>query len=363
MTTNTDIVNRALQAIGTRTTVTDAELAASSTNEAIQANIILAKTRDDLLRMAPWNCALFFRNLQLISAASGTPENSSPALNLWIPGLPPPPWLYEYQYPSDCLKACWIVPQFQGGFSGGVPITTAVTGGGPQYWNGPPVRFKVHIDRFFPVESAAVVAGGSGYAVGELITLNQTGDVPSDFPVGASPTLRVATVSAGAVLTVTIQNDVMDADPVVGGSYFERQTNPQAQVSSDGSGTGATFNLSYGSKSDQRVIVTNQESALMAYCRRVTDPNIMDSLFQTAWINVLGASLAMALTSDKATANRLVSLANAAIIEARKADGNEGLTVNDVTPDWLRIRGADYVGGVTQDGANGFDWGGLWQGW
>ena len=33
MTTPTDIANRALQVIGTRTTVTDGELAANSTNE------------------------------------------------------------------------------------------------------------------------------------------------------------------------------------------------------------------------------------------------------------------------------------------------------------------------------------------
>ena len=42
MTTNTDIVNRALQTIGTRTDVTDGELAGNTTNEAKQANLILA---------------------------------------------------------------------------------------------------------------------------------------------------------------------------------------------------------------------------------------------------------------------------------------------------------------------------------
>src|SRR5258708_23502150 len=39
MTTKTDIVNLALQAFGSRTTVTDAELLANGSNEAIQANL------------------------------------------------------------------------------------------------------------------------------------------------------------------------------------------------------------------------------------------------------------------------------------------------------------------------------------
>ena len=51
MTTNTDIVNRALQVLGTRTTVSDSELATNGSNEAIQANLILTKYRDKLLRM------------------------------------------------------------------------------------------------------------------------------------------------------------------------------------------------------------------------------------------------------------------------------------------------------------------------
>ena len=43
MTDNVDIVNRALQVIGTRTTVTAAELANQTSNEAIQANLILTQ--------------------------------------------------------------------------------------------------------------------------------------------------------------------------------------------------------------------------------------------------------------------------------------------------------------------------------
>ena len=46
-------------------------------------------------------------------------------------------------------------------------------------------------------------------------------------------------------------------------------------------------------------------------------------------------------------------------MEARKADGNEGLTVNDVTPDFLRVRGGYGVGPNYEYSPNtDFDWGG-----
>ena len=111
------IVNLALQKMGTRTTVTAAELATNSTNEAIQANIAISQTRDELLRLAPWDCASGMIDLQYITSMPGTPENqSTPVSQLqWTPGLPLPPSSYEYQYPEDCLRALSIIPQFNTG--------------------------------------------------------------------------------------------------------------------------------------------------------------------------------------------------------------------------------------------------------
>ena len=67
----------------------------------------------------------------------------------------------------------------------------------------------------------------------------------------------------------------------------------------------------------------------------------------------------MALTGDKKLANMAIKEANRLIELARVGDGNEGLTINDVTPDWLRVRGVDwatpYSGPYT-----GYDWGGMW---
>jgi hypothetical protein len=357
MTQIADIVNRALQVPGTRVTVTAAELSANNTNEAQQINLQLNLTRRELLRMAPWNCAFKTANLVYITSSPGTPENESAQTTLWQPGQPAPPWSYEYQYPVDCLRACTLIPATQTGFAGGVPITTAVTGGAAAFWQGPPVKFKVAVDTFVPVTVAAVALGGSSYVIGEIITL--ASGLNTTTPIGAPVQLKVLTLSGSAVATVSVVNVMPGADEVIGGSYFQSQVNPIAQGSTSGVGTGATFNLTFGPAAPQRVILTNQEFATMSYVQDVTDPNIMDDAFQDAWAKILGASVTIPLTGDKKLANLAIGMANQIIEKARVMDGVEGLTINDVTPDWIRIRGVDfpepYSGPYT-----GFDWGGMW---
>lgn len=358
MTTVTDICNRALQVIGTRTTVSDSEIANGTSNEAIQFNLIYDTYRDDLLRMAPWNCALKTANLNYITSVPGTPENSSPATPLWTPGQPAPPWAYEYQYPVDCLRAVFVIPANQTGFASGVPLTTAVTGGAAAFWQGNPVRFNVAIDQFYPVIAAAVVAGGTGYAVGDIITLPR-GPITSP-PVGAPVQLRVLTAPAGVVGTVAVVNAIIGEAIPKGGSYFARQLGTIAQDTTTGSGIGATFTLTFGDQGDQRVILTNQEYATLAYCRQVINPNVWDTLFQTALVNAVGGGLAMALRGDRNVANDMVERVNQAIESARSIDGNEGWRVNDVTPDWIRIRGSAWPDGMTSGPFSGYDWGGGW---
>lgn len=361
MVDKTAIVNLALQSFGSRTTVTAAELLANSTNEAIQANLTYDNTRDSLLRMAPWDCAFFAANLVYISSVPGTPENTSPATTFWTPGQPAPPWAYEYQYPADCLRACYITPQSATGYAGGVPITTAVTGGAPAFWQGPPVRFKIGIDRFFGVSAAAVVSGGTGYAVFDTITL-PIGPITS-APIGAPAVLVVSAVAGGVITTVTVQGTVRDNAVTSGGSYFAKQTNPIAQSSTSGSGTGATFNLTFANLADdQRIILTNQEFAILNYIRAVTNEAVWDPMFQDAMQNALGADLCMALSGDKTLANMCVNKANKSILQAREVDGNEGLTINDVTPDWIRIRGLNDPG-YTSGPYGSYDWGGLLSSW
>ena len=263
MTSEVDIANRALSAIGTRSQI--AALTEDS-NEARNCKLLLEPLRDEVLRMAPWNCAMNFANLSLICAAPGTPENPSAGSSTWDKGVPPPPWSYEYGYPSDCLRPIYVVPQFTTGFASGVPITTAVTGGAPAFWNGPPVRFKVAID----------------------------------------------------------------------------QIGPAGKPSKEGV--------------DTRVILTNQEQAILAYIKRVTDPDVWDDQFQQALVAALASRLVVSLTGDKGLAQLKQGEANQYITLARQSDGNEGLTINDVTPDWIRTRGISYQAWEFSPNIM-FDWG------
>lgn len=101
----------------------------------------------------------------------------------------------------------------------------------------------------FVATSATVSAGGSGYVVGDTITA--TGGTAVSQPV-----FQVATLSGSAVATVTV------AYP---GSYSAKPSNPVAQGSTSGVGTGCTLTVAYNdpSSSDYRAIFTDQAAALI----------------------------------------------------------------------------------------------------
>ncbi len=222
------------------------------------------------------------------------------------------------------------------------------------------MKFNIAIDQFFGVASAAVVAGGVGYAIGDSITLAQAPQ--GSPPLGAPVVLQVATVAGSAVATVTVVPSVINE--TIGGSYFANLAGAtQAQGSTTGIGTGATFTLTQNSPAvDQRIILTNQEFAIGNYVRDISDTNMFDFDFQEAFSLILGARLCIALTGDKQLANTKIAEANAMVIEARGTDANEGLKVNDVTPDWLRIRGIDFVEDYSGPYNTGFNWGAIWPG-
>jgi hypothetical protein len=213
----------------------------------------------------------------------------------------------------------------------------------------------VAIDQFFSVNAATVVAGGSGYVAGDIITLATT--PPNTNPIGAPAQLQVATIGGGgAVATVTVVNAIQGEATALGGSYFAAQTNPVAQSSTTGVGVGATFNLVFQA-TDQRTILTNQEFAILNYVRQVTDPNVMDPQFIQAWVAGLAGRLVFQLTGDRALANQKLQEANSFIATARIGDGNEGLTINDVVPDWIRVRGFDAIDPGVLGPNLQFDWG------
>jgi len=151
--------------------------------------------------------------------------------------------------------------------------------------------------------SATVSAGGSGYAVGDTITA--TGGTAVVQPV-----FQVATLSGSAVATVTV------AFP---GSYSAKPSNPVAQGSTSGSGTGCTLTVTYNdpTSSDYRAIFTDQAAAVI-------------------WPK-LGASSFMSTLMSKATAYDVLKVL---------AQAGTGITFDSTTsPATISAPSVPYQGG------------------
>ena len=87
------------------------------------------------------------------------------------------------------------------------------------------------------------------------------------------------------------------------------------------------------------VILTNQQAATLVYTSRITNPNMWDGTFVEALRYYLGARICMALTGDKAMAKESFEYAQELVKKAQAINGNEGLTIIDNTPDWMKVRG------------------------
>lgn len=69
---------------------------------------LYAQTRDELLRMSDWGFAE--RNVSLNLLKSAPVSGYFPPVT-WDPVVNPPPgWLFEYGYPSDCIKVRAVKP-------------------------------------------------------------------------------------------------------------------------------------------------------------------------------------------------------------------------------------------------------------
>src|ERR1700733_7110522 len=96
MTTTTDIGNRALQLVGTRTTM--ASLAEQS-NEASQINLVFTAIQNWCSGLANWNFARNTALLNVFKVAVGP---------TWSNAYPSPGWNYQYQLPTDFIRAIYL---------------------------------------------------------------------------------------------------------------------------------------------------------------------------------------------------------------------------------------------------------------
>lgn len=95
MTSQIDIANRALSKIGTQKTISSFT---DPTPAATQCGLWYNAKRQALLRTAPWGFGR--RQLALTQTGDAVPDNTAPY-----------PWLYQYAYPSDCLKFRYVLAQ------------------------------------------------------------------------------------------------------------------------------------------------------------------------------------------------------------------------------------------------------------
>lgn len=113
-----------------------------------------------------------------------------------------------------------------------------------------------------------------------------------------------------------------------------------------------------------RVILTNLSQAQAVYTVNLPLPDYWDATFQEAMVAALGAKLVPGLTGNLAMMSGQIKIATALVMDARKSDGIEGLTVVDHIPDWITVRGYGGYFGNGQWGSNVYspygslDWGG-----
>jgi hypothetical protein len=251
MTSSVDITNRALQAIGTRSTIASMT---EGSNESNNASLCYASTRQELIRSAPWNFATATATLALLKSAPGTTETPAwPASGVWSTAYPPPGWSYEYAYPADCLQARKLVGNYMPGQGGATPLFPLAVSSALPFWDLPGQRFQVTSD--------------------------------------------------------------LDAN-----------NNPMT------------------------VVLANVDQAILCYLRDITIEDIWDPLFCNAMVQALAGKLALALTGDKGLAEQRFKAANDGILQARAADGNEGIMVLDREAEWITAGHGIRWFGPTQDG-------------
>jgi hypothetical protein len=101
------------------------------------------------------------------------------------------------------------------------------------------------------------------------------------------------------------------------------------------------------------VILCNQRLAQAVYTCNQSNPQLWDSMFQAAMVASLAAFLVPALTLSFPLMQMSIASAEKMIIQARTADGNEGVTTMDHLPDWMRARTGGTGFGL---GYGGYSW-------
>lgn len=75
---------------------------------------VYAQSRDELIEEGEWD---FAERTMIATLLKAAPAGGYSPFQPWSFAYPPLPWLYEYVYPSDCVKVRSLRPQPLGGFN------------------------------------------------------------------------------------------------------------------------------------------------------------------------------------------------------------------------------------------------------
>lgn len=295
--------------------------------EAQNCSMLFEDIRDQILSMAWWNFARRTTSLNMVKAAPGTPEAWLPGtfnITRWFDSIPPAPWLYEYQYPSDCIQFRYMTLQPSNNTSA-VPIfSTPAASYYPSSINTPQ-RFNVVTDTVNPTKTiqnisrsnpCVVTAAAHGLANSAPVWITSVGGMEEINRIGA----QSVTVLSANTFSIPIDSTNFSAY-----GPLDYQAN-----------NGIVVLLTVPTR--QNTLVTNASSAIGTYTMQETDLNLWGAQARQALTSALAGFLALPLSGDKNLTEKLINQANMHILSARASDGNEGYTVQDNLPDWIAVR-------------------------
>jgi hypothetical protein len=280
----------------------------------------------------------------------GTPENPTiPDRYTWSNRDPAPPWRYSYilrglGFPNDNVMQIRRVRGQSTYRSSDAPLFGGVV---TNMGYNECVPFEVGTDRydaagtllektwgFPPLSEMTITTGGSGYKGGDYVTLDQTG---GDVLYGHAAVLEIVEVGG--------PGNVLDAQVVEGGTFLAwLDAVPYSQKATTGVGTGLTVSGTLIQHNFiEKIILTNAQNPIIDFTTSDIALIEYDASFADAFMLAFEGKLALALLGDKAMAQAKFQQANAALIDARVRDGNEGLTIMDHVPDWLQVRGVSAM--------------------
>ena len=94
-----------------------------------------------------------------------------------------------------------------------------------------------------------------------------------------------------------------------------------------------------------RVILTNLDQAQCVYTVNQPNPVGWDSQFQEAMVSSLAVGLVPALTGNLQMMQLQMAAVESIVGNARRTDGDEGLTIMDHIPDFISVRGYVWLNG------------------